>query len=117
MASSDFPTSSEMFDDFPAIEEFEQINNAIPFREVEQNTPFEIMEIIKQPTKNGESTIVTLKRRDGTTINSWATSLIEKKLESMKSGGDGKRKYILSRGRRTSERTGTQYYDFKIICK
>ena len=107
--------TSEMFNDFPAIEEFEQINNAIPFREVEQNTPFEIMEIIKQPTKNGESTILTLKRRDGTTINSWATSLIEKKLESMKS--DGKRKYILSRGRRTTERTGTVYYDFKIICK
>ena len=107
--------TSEMFNDFPAIEEFEQINNAIPFREVEQNTPFEIMEIIKQPTKNGESTILTLKKRDGTTINSWATSLIEKKLESMKS--DGKRKYILSRGRRTTERTGKEYYDFKIICK
>ena len=115
MASSDFPTSSEMFDDFPAIEEFEQIN-AIPFREVEQNVPFEIVEIMKQPTKNGESTILTLKGRDGTTINSWATSLIEQKLESMKSG-DGKRKYILSCGRRTSERTGTQYYDFKIICR
>ena len=108
-------SASEMFDDFPAIEEFEQINNAIPFREVEQNVPFEIVEIIKQPTKNGESTILTLKRRDGTTINSWVTSLIEKKLESMKS--DGKRKYILSRRRRTTEKTGKEYYDFKIICK
>ena len=107
--------TSDMLNDFPAIEEFEQINNAIPFREVEQNVPFEIVEIIKQPTKNGESTILTLKRRDGTTINSWTTSLIEKKLESMKS--DGKRKYILSRGRRTTEKTGKEYYDFKIICK
>ena len=59
---------------------------------------------------------LALKKRDGTTINSWATSLIEKKLESMKSD-DGKRKYILSRGRRTAEKTGKEYYDFKIICK
>ena len=113
MATLNFPATS---DEFPAIEEFEQINNAIPFREVEQNVPFEIMEIMKQPTKNGESTILALKKRDGTTINSWATSLIEKKLESMKSD-DGKRKYILSRGRRTAEKTGKEYYDFKIICK
>ena len=70
-----------------------------------------------ESTKNGESTILALKKRDGTTINSWATSLIEKKLESMKSCGDGKQKHILSRGRRTTEKTGKEYYDFKIICK
>ena len=109
--------TSDMFNDFPAIEEFEQTSNAIPFREVEQNVPFEIVGIINQLTKNGESTILTLKKRDGTTVNSWATSLIEKKRESMKSDGVGKRKYLLSCGRRTTEKAGKECYDFKIICR
>ena len=109
-----FPSAEEMVDEYPSTEEFES-TNAIPWREVERNVPFKIIEIVSQPTKKGEGTILVLKKSDGSIIRAWTTKLIDNSLKSMKN--DGGCKYILSRGEKTAEKTGNEYYDFKIICR
>ena len=113
---ADFPSEATMMGEFPTEEEFESSADAIPWRDVEQNVTLQIVEIVQQPTKNGEGTILILKKRDGSIIRTWTTKLIDDKLKSMKSD-DGSCKYILSRGKRNAEKTGNKYYDFKIICR
>ena len=112
----DFASEVEMMGEFPIEEEFESSANVIPWREVEQNVTLKIVEVVRQPTKNGEGTILILKKRDGTMIRTWTTKLINEELKSMKSD-DTRCKYILSRGKRMSEKSGNNYYDFKIICR
>ena len=112
----DFPSEAEMIGEFPIEEEFESSANAISWRNVERNVTLKIVEIVQQPTRNGESTILVLKKRDGSIIRTWTTKLIDGKLKSMKSD-DGRCKYILSCGERTAEKSGNKYYDFKIICR
>ena len=115
--ATDFPSEVEMMGDFPIEEEFDSsANDAIPWRDVERNVTLKIVEIVRQPTKNGEGAILVLKKRDGTMIRTWTTKLINEELKSMQSD-DTRCKYILSRGKRTSEKTGNNYYDFKIICR
>ena len=111
--ATDFPSEGEMMGEFPIEEEFESSANAIPWRDVERNVTLKIVEIVQQATKNGEGTILVLKKRDGSIIRTWTTKLINDNLKSM--SDDRRCKYILSRGKRTSEKTGNKYYDFKII--
>ena len=57
---------------FPSDKEFEE-ENVIPWRNVECGEGFEVVETRSVSTKKGASTILKLKKRDGATIDVWAT--------------------------------------------
>ena len=113
MMVTDFHSEGEMMGEFPIEEEFESSANAIPWRDVERNVTLKIVEVVRQPTKNGEGTILVLKKRDGTMIHAWTTKLINEELKSMKSD-DTRCKYILSRGKRMSEKLETTTMTSKL---
>ena len=63
--------------DSPRNAEFvKEEENVIPWRDVEYNTPFKVLEMNKVTTANGKSMIVKLQKRYNTTIKAWTTNII-----------------------------------------
>ena len=113
-----FPAIEEFMNDssFPSDAEFVDSDEpAIPWREVECGIPYQIVQTRILTTKNGEAMIITLQKRDGSTVNAWVTKLIENKLRNF--NGEKKTKFIMSRGLKMAQKSKNNYYDFKIICK
>ena len=98
---------------------FEQFNTKVgeqsdimKFRELEINVVYLIKEIEEITTSYGEATILTLKTEKGGEFKVWATSILAKDLKGAKKDQD---LYITSTGKKKSESTGREYYDYKIV--
>ena len=111
-----------MSEEFPSVEEFGEEDKeqfvTIPWREVDVNIPFEIINTRVVNTKNGDGMVMDLQKVDGTIVKAWATTLIKGKLSVMsKRDAASRRTYILSRGKKIAQKSKNSYYDFKIIYK
>ena len=120
-----FPNHEEFMEEgrdnseFPAVNEFEREEEpAIPWRNVECNIPFKVIEMNEVSTVNGNALIVRMQRRDNVIVKAWTTNIIKENLLKMKQSCiHTKNIYIMSRGKKVAQKSKNSYYDFKIICK
>ena len=108
---------------FPSLEEF-KLNTgeestagervkAIPFRELPLNQVFAIADIKNFKFKTREAVILKLRDSQGCTLDVWGTSVIIKDISEKKDRYQGKKLFIISKGRR--ETGNRYYYDFSIL--
>ena len=102
---------------FPTLEAFEvSPDRIIPWRDLELFRVFEIKEIDQIKTKGGrEAVVLTLVGKDNTVVKVWATSLIVRHIEEKKHTWAEKKQFIISKGKKTSESSGKEYFNFKIL--
>ena len=114
-----FPTEEDFLTEdnhFPCIADFtNQKQGTIPWREVEYNTPWKVLEIEEMMTVNGKKMVLTLQKQDSTIVKAWTTDIIKENLLKKQSCNGMKNLYILSLGLKKSEKSNKSYYDFKII--
>lgn len=107
---------------FPSLEEFklneestagEERVKAIPFRELPLNQVFAIADIKNFKIKTREAVILKLRDSQGNTRDVWGTSLIIKDISEKKDRYQGKKLFIISKGRK--ETGNRYYYEFAIL--
>ena len=120
----DFPNEKEFMEEvednnaFPSIAEFtKEEEKSIPWRDVECNIPFKVLEMNEISTVNGNALIVKMQKSDNTIIKAWTTNIIKENLMKKKTSNHTKNIYIMSRGKKVAQKSKNSYYDFKIICK
>ena len=101
--------------DFPSNAEF--MEDAIPWRNVECNIQFKVLQLNEITTVNSQDMIVKFQKCDNTIVKAWTTKIIRENLLRAKACNEKKNMYILSRGKAIAKRSKNIYYDFKIICK
>ena len=111
--------SSNSDDDFPSNAEFvKDEEKAIPWRDVECNVPFKVLQMDEVTTVNGKAMIVKLQKRDNTIVKAWTTKIIKENLLKTQACKENKKNmYILSRGKTIAKKSQNCYYDFKILWK
>ena len=88
---------------------------AIPWRDVECNIPFKVLQLDEVTTVKGRELIVKLQKRDNTIVKAWTTKIIKENLLRVKACNE--HVYIRSRGKTIAEKSKNIYYDFAILCK
>ena len=114
----EFMEEAEVNNDFPSEAEFaKEEENPIPWRDVECNIPFKVLEMNEISTINGNALIVKMQKRDNTVIKAWTTNIIKENLLKKQKFNRTKNIYIMSRGKKIAQKSKNSYYNFKIICK
>ena len=119
-----FPNHEEFMEeggdnnDFPTLTEFEkEEERPIPWRDVECNIPFKVLEMNEISTVSGNALIVKMQKRDNTIIKAWTTNIIKENLLKKQTCNRAKNIYIMSCGKKVAQKSKNSNYDFKIICK
>ena len=115
----EFMKEANINNDFPTMSEFEmEEEKPIPWRDVECNIPFKVLEMNETSTVNGNALIVKMQKRDNVIVRAWTTNINKDNLLKKKhSCTHTKNIYIISRGKKVAQKSKNIYYDFKIICK
>ena len=108
--SSEFPTFNEFEEESPTAAENSE--PAIPWRELETNKVFEVIDIRNINIRGGRRAIIlTLQAAGKNIVNMWATSIVIKHIDEKKATWESSTKqYIIIRGKKTSK-DGREYYD------
>ena len=114
MASEDlqFPTLDEVLD--------KVYSDTIPFKLIEENIVYRIVEIRNFMTRNGDTMVLTLKDRAGTIVKCYASSLVERELNRLmwRKNNDDKDVHFLTKLKsKRGKDSGNAYYDFKITTR
>ena len=117
----DFPADDEMPVDFPDFNGDGARPNVIPWAEVSLYIYYKVLSIRTVQRRNGGGTamIICLQRRAGTTFETWATSIIQKDITAKLEAAEkcGKFLFIKSLGKKTSIKSGRDYWNFVFFCK
>ena len=102
---------------FPTLEEVNQAVDTIPFKRVEENVVYQIVDVTSIETRKGEASVLTLKDRSGIIVKCYASNLVEKSLKHLELQGVGKVHFLTKLGTKTAKESGYSYYNFKIITR
>ena len=101
------------FEDFNSkVEEQQSQSDIMRFRDLEVEVVYFIDEIAEISTVNGKATILTLKKEKEMPFKVWATSILAKDLKDV---NEDKDLYIMYTGKKKSELTGREYYNYKLV--
>ena len=117
--SNEFPADDEMPAEFNEGGESVNRRRAIPWCDVPKYVYFKVFNTRKVAKRNKSmATILTLQRRDGSTFETWATSLMEKDIDEQLTEADkaGKCLFLKSLDKKTSK-SGREYWNFVFFCK
>ena len=107
-----FPTLDEVMD--------EGGSDTIPFKLVEENIVYRIVEARNVTTRNGDTMVLTLKDQAGTVVKCYTSSLVEREMNRLMQvmRGEGKDVHFLTKLRsKKAKDSGNTYYDFKITTR
>ena len=111
MASEDiqFPTLDEVLD--------KVANDTIPFKLVEENIVYRIVEARNVATRNGDAMVLTLKDRTGTVVICYASSLVEREVNRLMWRENGDVHFLTKLRSKKAKDSGNTYFNFRITTR